>query len=179
MSFFTNYFWQAATFVENIGRSLTNVDFFLLLFCQAWMQAPLPVNSVNNFRKSGIWPLSMTVMIVFAPRPWFVTVKNHPRSFHKAQHNPTATPDLTIVPSCEHYIEHVSKPYLPPIWFRMLGDGAGFILHHMHFLEISCRTNLQTRKSRTTPQLSTVKPGYNDSGLRNTSSMTSDFCGTD
>jgi len=54
MSFFTNCFYkQAATFMENIGCSFTNVD-FLKLFYQTWMKAPVAVNTVSNFRKPSI-----------------------------------------------------------------------------------------------------------------------------
>jgi hypothetical protein len=149
----------------------------LLLFCQAWMQASFAANSVNRFRKSGIWPLSM---IVFAPRPWFLTVKNHPGLFHKAQHNPSATSNLKSSPAVSTTLNMSQNHLHNLIWFRTLGDGGRFYsLSHalpadLH-VEIACRLE----KSSTTPRFSTVKPGYNDSGLRNTSCITSDFCGTD
>jgi hypothetical protein len=137
------------------------------------MKASVAVNTVNGLRKSGTWPLSMTVMIMLALRPWF------PGLFHMAQHHPTVTPDLTTLPNREHNIEHVSKPS-PPLGLvlnvrrhRRFYSSSRALPRDLH-VEQACRHE----KSRTTPQLSTAKPGYNDIGLRNTSSITSDFCGT-
>jgi len=116
---------------------------------------------------------------MLALRPWFLSVKNHPGSFHTAQHHPTVTPDLTILPICEHNIGHVSKPS-PPLGLipnvrrhRRFYSSLHGLPGDLH-VEQACRHE----NSRTTPQLSTGKPGYNDISLRNTLSITSYFCGT-
>jgi hypothetical protein len=90
-------------------------------------------------------------MIVLALRPWFLRVKNHPGSFHVAQHHPKATPDLTILPRWEHNIEHVSKPS-PPLGLVLNGRRHRRFYSSSHALpeDLHVEQACRHEKSRTT-----------------------------